>query len=130
LRLNRLQLLNKARNIGCLFREEKWTFSRKMWLNYSSFTLTTFGVLDMVTISSLNSVSILSNLSESVGSCFLMSSDPIKIDSKCDQVLWTSNHKQITLGYKFDIIIKEIDHCLKASFQFYLVHDGETFLPG
>ena len=38
----------------------------------------------------LKSWSMLSKRVESSGSCFLMSSDPMKIDSRCDQVRWTS----------------------------------------
>ena len=39
---------------------------------------------------------VLSNLSESTGNCFRMSSEPTKMDSRWDQVRWTSSHSVIT----------------------------------
>ena len=61
-------------------------------------TWTTFAVFASVTMSSLNSVSISSNLCESAGSCFRMSSEPMKMDSRWDQVRWTSNQSEITVS--------------------------------
>ena len=63
----------------------------------------TFFVFDTSFIISLNSVSILSNLSESSGSCFLMSSDPMNIDSRWVHVLCTSNHVVITWSTRHNV---------------------------
>ena len=46
----------------------------------------------------LKSASILSKRSESPGSCFLMSSEPMKMLSRCDQVRWTSIQIVMTMS--------------------------------
>ena len=46
----------------------------------------------------LKSTSILSKRSESSGSCFLMSSEPMKMLSRCDQVRWTSIQIVMTMS--------------------------------
>lgn len=50
----------------------------------------------MTDIHTLKSESMPSNLLESSGSWFLISSEPMKIDSRWDHVLCTSNHMVIT----------------------------------
>lgn len=49
-------------------------------------------------IIALKSTSILSKRSESSGSCFLMSSEPMKMLSRCDQVRCTSIQIVITMS--------------------------------